>query len=70
MKKKKEENRKKKNNEETANVPVVILNTIVTDDTDEKPMVWNSVIQGAVNKGSIPREWSHHVYIGKSGPNF
>ena len=53
---------------ETANMPVITLDTIVADNTIEKPMALNSVNHEEGNKGSNPRVKSHRTHIGKAEP--
>ena len=55
-------------NKETNNVPVVILNTIVAGNIDEKPTVSKSISQEEPTKNSNLRAESHHTRIGKTGP--
>ena len=47
---------------------MVILNTIVAGNIDEKPTVSKSISQGEATKNSNLRAESHHTHIGKSGP--
>ena len=47
---------------------MVILNTIVAGNIDEKPTVSKSISQGEATKKSNLRAESHHTHIGKSGP--
>ena len=55
-------------NKETTDMPIVTLNTIVAENTDEKSMALNSICLEKFNKDSNPREKLHRTHIGKSGP--
>ena len=51
----------------TADMHVVTLNTIVSENSDEKPMALDSISQEEVNKESNPQEKSHRTHIEKLG---